>query len=384
MRAKGYWLLLAIISLSLLGGCSKSDEEASAANKPKAAAEVALSPEQVGVAESRTVNPEFELTAVTEALQSAKIIPQVSARITKIHFKGGEMVEKGQLLIELDDAEYKANLTSAKAAVEAANANYTKTKSNWERAQRLRPDGFISQSDFDTAKAAVDSAKAELSQAKAELEQAELDITRTRIEAPFKGRISPPRHAVGDLVGKLSVIPLFELVQLDPIYVNASVKQQTYNHLTLLRNKLKAEGRDVPEIKVQLLMAGGETYPHEGVFHSWDDSENTAPGMIIGRTEFPNPDFILLPGQNVTLIGKAIEPVTSVFIPQRAVLQDQQGHYVLVIDDTNTLKRRNIEVGIRDGADWSVRTGLETGEKLITQGAQRLPPGTKVSVASPQ
>ena len=80
--------------------------------------------------------------------------------------------------------------------------------------------------------------------------------------------------------------------------------------------------------------------------------------------------------------NEGLHPVEGVFIPQRAVLQDQQGHYVIALDDNDTLVRRNIEVGIRDGADWSVRSGLEPGERLIVQGAQRLAPGTPVTIGS--
>ncbi len=370
------WALIAV-SL-LIAGCG-SGEEAPAGPAPSSA--VILSPEQVGRAETRTVNPTFELTAITEAYQSARVKSQVQARLQANHFEGGEQVEEGQLLVELDPASFEASLAAAEAQLESAQAASTQAVANWKRAEDLLPDGFISRLDYDQAKASFSSAKAAVSEAEAALQKAQLNLERTRIVAPFSGRISPPGHAVGDLVGPLSVNPLFELVQLDPIYVDGAVEQGKYNHFVLLRKKLDAEGVDVPELKVSIVLSGGEEYPYPGTFQSWDHSAQAAPGMIVGRTLFPNPDQILLPGQNVVVRGEAIEAVTGVFVPQRAVLQDQQGHYVIAIDASDTLVRRNIEVGIRDGADWSVHRGLAEGDRVIVRGAERLAPGTPVSIA---
>jgi len=273
-------------------------------------------------------------------------------------------------------------MAAAEAELESASAAYAQAKTNWERATDLLPDGFISQLDYDEAKAKLDGTKAAVSQAKALVQKAQLDLDRTRISAPFSGRIGPPGHAVGDFVSSLSVKPLFELVQLDPIYVDAAVEQGTYNRFVLLREKLEEAGTQVPELAVNIVLTGGEAYPYEGKFQSWDHSADAAPGMIVGRALFPNPDEILLPGQNVTVRGRAVQAVEGVFVPQRAVMQDQQGHYVIALGD-DTAVRRNIEVGIRDGVDWSVRNGLQAGDRVVVEGAQRLAPGTRVEVATP-
>ncbi|GAB3276381.1 efflux RND transporter periplasmic adaptor subunit [Parahaliea aestuarii] len=371
-----------LCGLLLLGpvGCGKDSSDTTPAASPAA---LTLRADQVATVSERTIEPEFTLTGKTEAVQSARIKPQIAARIQAQHFRGGETVEEAQLLVELDPADFKANLAAARAALQSAEASVRQAEANWERAESLLPKGYISRLDYDSARASVESARAEVAEAEASLEQHELDLERTRILAPFSGRISPPGHAVGDLVSQLSVNALFELSQLDPIYVTGSVEQGTYNRFALLAQKLQAQGSELPQIKVTLELPGGEPYPHEGVFQAWDHSASAAPGMIIGRTEFPNPDGILLPGQNVTLHGHALRSVTGAFIPQASVQQDQQGHFVMIIGNDGTLQRRNIEVGIRDGADWSVRTGLSPGERVVLQGGQALPPGAPVVVADP-
>ncbi len=369
-------LLVVLLASAVCTGCGREEQRAAPAETA-----VTLAANQVGEAQQRSIHPAFELTGLTEAFQSARIRPQVSARVLANHFTGGEQVEKGQLLVELDPAEYQAALAAAKAELDAARAAQTEAAGNWKRAEDLMPDGFISRLDYDSARARLDATKAAVAQAEAALQQAQLNLDRTRITAAFSGRISPPEHAVGDLVSSLSPRPLFELVQLDPMYVTVAVDQGTYNRFALLRRKLEAEGKQVPELTVGIVLAGGGEYPYPGKFQAWDHSAKAAPGMIVARGLFPNPDQILLPGQSVTVRGEAVQAVTGVFIPQQAVLQDQQGHYVLVIDG-EVARRRNIEVGIRDGADWSVRQGLEAGEKLIVRGAERIAPGSRVQVAA--
>jgi RND family efflux transporter MFP subunit len=104
--------------------------------------------------------------------------------------------------------------------------------------------------------------------------------------------------------------------------------------------------------------------------------------MIAARILFPNPDGLLLPGQTVTARGRAIKAIDRIFVPQKAVQQDQQGHFVLVMDSEDMVRRKNIEVGVRDGADWAVRSGLEDGDRVIIEGVQRLAPGMQVRLGN--
>ena len=149
----------------------------------------------------------------------------------------------------------------------------------------------------------------------------------------------------------------------------------------MLRQKLKAEGKEIPELAVSIDLTGAGEYPYEGTFEGWDHASGSSRGTVTGRSLFPNPEGILLPGQSVVLRGKAIEPMKRIFVPQKAVLQDQQGHFVLVVND-GAIVRKNLEMGVRDGADWAVREGLADGEIVVIEGAQRLAPGMQVSLSN--
>ncbi len=369
--------LLTFFVALCLGACGKDPaSETPAATAPAA---LPMPASSISVVEIRQLRPQFSYPGVIEALQEAQVRPEVSARLTATHFTAGEVVEQGALLVELDQSQFIADLDAARAELQSAEANARQTQTNWERAEELKPQGYISDLDYDKAVAALDVAKAAVARAEARVEKAELNLEYTRIYAPFRGRISKPRHAVGNFVQPMGK-PLFELVQLDPIYASTSVDLGIYNSFVLRRDQWIREGREIPELELRLELAGAGTYPHVGTFENWSHQSDDSTGMIKGRALFPNPDGLLLPGQVITLVGQTIQTYERLMVPQMAVLQDQQGRYVLVLDEDDTVRRRNIEVGARDGADWAVIEGLEPGSRVIREGAQMLRAGTRVAL----
>jgi RND family efflux transporter MFP subunit len=371
-------LLTACFFAAIATGCGKQEPAAPDTSAEPPARPIAAS--SVVKAERRTLRPGFELPAVIEAVQSASIRPEVSATLKATHFAPGDVVDEGQLLVELDDSKYQAAVNAATANLQSTKASAKQANANWERAKQLRPQGYISELDYDNARAALDTSTAAIAGAEAALEQAELDLQHTRISAPYSGRISKSNFAVGDLVTPSNPTPIFELVQLDPIYATASVEQSTYNNFTLFRQKLTEEGLEIPEVVVQLKLAGDNIYPHQGTFENWSHSSQGTSGTVTGRVLFPNPSGLLLPGTNVTLVGRAQQSMERVMVPQRAVMQDQQGHYVMVIDKDNTVQRRNVKVGVREGKDWATRSGVEEDDQVIADGAGTFKAGTKVEI----
>lgn len=370
-------LLLAGTLAIAISGCDKTEQQQTATETAPQA--IPLPASAVVVTSRRKIQPQFRHPGVIEALQEALIRPEISARLLATHFSAGDLVEKGDLLVELDASQYQAQLEGAKADLLSAKANEQQARTNWKRAEELMPKGYISALDYDKAKASIDVASAGVARAEAQLQKAQLDVDNTRISAPFSGRISKPRHAVGSLV-QPSGQPLFELVQLDPIYASASVDLSIYNTFALRLKELEAQGETLPEVELTLELAGGGAYPHSGRFENWSHHSDDSSGMIKGRALFPNPDGMLLPGQNITLVGRAIQAFERTMVPQAAVMQDQQGRYVMILDEDDTVQRRNIETGARDGADWAVHSGLEEGTRVIAQGGQSLRPGTRISL----
>ena len=127
-------------------------------------------------------------------------------------------------------------------------------------------------------------------------------------------------------------------------------------------------------------LSSGTEYPHPGKFENWDSSAVATAGTLGARALFPNPSQLLLPGQNVTVRGRLLQEIDAVLVPQKSVSQDQQGHYVLLVSADGTVRRQNVEMGLRQGADWIVREGLEPGERVIVEGLQKARPGQRVDV----
>ena len=199
----GCKLILSVLMVGVLAGCGKSVDEAAPADEGPAP--VMLSGSAVMVAQMRRIYPKFELPAIVEAIQSARVVPEVMTTVTANHFTAGDMVAQGQLLVELDDAKYQAELKSNEAELQSAKAGVLQAESNWARAEDLMPKGYISALDYDKTKAAVETSRAAVARAEAELVSAQLRVERTRIMAPFAGRISKPMHALGDQVGEAGI-----------------------------------------------------------------------------------------------------------------------------------------------------------------------------------
>ena len=172
----------------------------------------------VVIAKMQTVRPAFEFPGLTEAIQATETRPMVTAEIKAILFAPGQMVNQGDLLVEFDPADYQAKYAVAEAQVKTAKAAATQAISNWERAKELKPDGYISEMQFDEIRAIYDTTRAAVASAEADLQRASLDLERTKVYAPFSGKISRPNYAEGTYVVSQWAVqpqPLFELVQVD-------------------------------------------------------------------------------------------------------------------------------------------------------------------------
>jgi RND family efflux transporter MFP subunit len=317
----------------------------------------------------------FEFPGVVEAEETASIRPQVSGTLVARHVTPGAMVEKGQPLFAIDEADFKSAFAEAEATLQSAQAEARVASSNWDRAQELKPDGYISQQDYDRAESRVGVTQAAVARAQAALDTAQLNLDRTRIAAPFAGKISAAKVGTGDYVTPSNV--LCEIVKLDPVYVVSAVDQKIYDRFMQRRAEFDAAGEAMPEPELTIVLPTGTVFPHTGAFENWDAFSGSS-GTIAGRIRVPNPAGILLPGVNVSVRGQGNESRAMPVVPQKAVGQDQQGQYVFTVDDTHAVQRRNLELGTRAGENWTVIGGVEAGDRVIVEGLQKVRPGMTV------
>lgn len=347
----------------------------------QAPGEQAAEPPAVGVIEvaEQKVNPFFEFVAKTRAKESVALRARVTGFLESREFDEGAEVEAGQVLFKIEPERYQAFLAQAEAELSAAQASLNRAKVDAARYEELAKAKNVSQQKVDEAEAEVLVQEAAVETAKAAIKQAQLDVDYTEVTAPIAGRIDFASYTVGNLLGPDSGV-LATINMMDPIYVVFSISETWYLELIQDDLDIQKAGGEIEEFShVPLIrLPDGTVYEHPGEFDFLDNKIDEKTGTVLVRAEFANPDKLLLPGQFVTVVIERKEAKDAIVVPQAAVLTDQGGHYVLLVNDENKVEVRRIETGQRFGANWSLSKGLQAGERIILFGAQKVRPGIEV------
>jgi len=360
-----YVTLFSLFSLTLFS-CSEPEQKKQA--PPPAVSVYKVKAEQIG--------RHREFVARTQAFKEADLRARVEGELIERHFREGAMVKKGQLLLKIDPANYEALLAQAKADVASKQSGEENAIRNLKRAKDLIGDGYISQSDFDRLTTEESQAKASVRSAQAALTRAELDLSYTTILAPFEGSIGKVNYNVGNIVGPTSDA-LARLTVTDPIYVSFQVEEELYlNYLQQQKNSGEPSG---VKADLTLRLPNNTSYDEPGELDFADTKIEQGMGTVELRAKFANSNGIILPGLFVTLIIESQEKESMAMVPQAAVQVSQQGQFVLVVDDSNTVKQRHVVLGRRINAMWVVLEGLEEGEQVVIEGLQKVRPGVAVN-----
>lgn len=360
-----------VLASALVVGCSKENAA------PAASAQVP----EVGVAVLQKQSQQLDTTLPgrTNAFMSAEVRPQVTGIVQDRLFTEGAMVKKGQPLYQLDAASLRAAESSAKAALDKAQASLETLRATAARNEQLVKITAISQQAFEESQAAVKQAAAEVEVAKAALENARINLRYSRIEAPISGRISISNVTPGALVTANQATPLTEIVQMNPMYVDFT---QSTADLLQLRNDWAA-GRyqklDSEHIPVRIQLEDGTSYAHEGKLKFSGLIVNSTMGTVTLRAEVPNPDGLLMPGMFVqALLPTGLAP-EAILVPQQSVTRDLTGRaHVMVVNSEGKVEKRAVELGRAIGTYWLLDKGLEPGERVVVDGFQRIKPGDSV------
>jgi membrane fusion protein (multidrug efflux system) len=336
----------------------------------------------VVVAQSSAVDNVSEVPGRVQAIRTAQVRARVDGIVQRRLYVEGSDVKKGQPLFQIDPRELSGDLHAAEAALVRAEATEANTAQDVERYKGLIKDHVISQQAYDTAVSSLRSAQADVAEARARVENARLSLSYATVTAPIDGRARRAEVTEGALVSESSATLLTTIEQLNPIFVNFS---QSSSDLLSLRREISAGTLKVPalaKVAVTLVLEDGSKYPHAGHMNFLDLSIDEATGTAAMRAEFPNPDQALLPGQFVRAeISAGVRP-NGILIPQRAVKLTQQGATVFIVDGNNAVATRDIKVGALHEGSWVVLEGLQSGDRVIVDGLQKIQPGSPVSIAS--
>jgi membrane fusion protein (multidrug efflux system) len=366
-RAKGWMATTLCCSILLLSACSDSSAPGAQAGQPQQ-----MPPTKVDVVTIKPTTLEVKepVSGRVVAFLTAEIRPQVGGIIEKRLFEEGSIVKEGDVLYQIDDATYEAELASAKADLAVANANAISVKQKADRYRTLVKQAAVSKQDAADAESAWKQADAQILAAKAAVKQAQINLDYTKIKAPISGVISRSSVTKGALVTAQQTTALATVRQMSPIYVDIQRPAS---------DMLKARKSANAQVPVFITLEDGSQYAEQGVLKFSETSVDETTGMVTARAEFPNTEGVLVPGMYVraTLITETIENALSV--PQRGVSRQRDGSTtVMVIGANNVVEARPLEVGDAVGDQWLVKSGLKEGDRVIVAGLQKIKPGATV------
>jgi RND family efflux transporter MFP subunit len=365
------------------------------ATRPKrvSGAQPGASPDvEVVQVEQKDVPIYGEWIGTLDGLTNADVRAQVTGYIMRQGYQEGAFVKKGQLLFEIDPRPFQAaldqaegQLAQAKALLANAQAVQGRTELDVNRYIPLAKEQAASQQDLDNAvqnnmaaKATVATAQAQIKSAEAAVETAKINLDFTRLVAPIDGIAGQAQLQVGALVN-LSSGPVTSVSTVDPIKVYFTVGEPQY---LAWRKRFPTESSRLAadkNLRLQLILADGSTYPYEGLFYFADRQVNEGTGAIRIAGLFRNPNNILRPGGYGKVRAVIRLQQGALLVPQRAVSELQGGNQVAVVGGDDKVSIRTVTVGDRVGTQWIIAEGLNPGERVVAEGVQKVRQGAHVS-----
>jgi len=314
------------------------------------------------------------------AVESSIIKPQVSGRITGIHFEDGQMVNEGDLILEIDTRPYKASVEEAQATLASAKSEDALATRELERAEKLLQEEAIAQRVYDERLNTAKQAKNKVLAAQANLTHAEINLDYAMVKAPISGKISRPELTKGNLVQAGPNAPvLTTIVSNHKVYAEFEVDENTYlNHVHAKATNKEA----IQSIPVKLTVGSGDI-EYLGYIHSFDNQINTATGTIRARAIIDNTDGLLLPGMYANIQMANPDEMKTLIVPQSSIGTDQDRKFVYIVDDQNIVQYKQVKLGEKTEKGISIVSGLMGGERIIVKDIRKFKSGEKIQNTTP-
>ena len=339
-------------------------------------------PAEISVAPplQQQVAPFEVLTGNTVSFATVDLVARVEGFLTEIKYVDGSFVKKGDLLFQIEQTMYKAQLQEAQAGLASAKAALVQAQAEFTRQETLLKQNVSAQATFDVAQAKRDSARANVENAEGSLIVAQTNLGYTTVLAPFDGIVSKHLITIGELVGKGVATKLATIIQLDPIYVEFNMSEQDVLKIRENLDQRRLDVEEINKVPLEIGLMNEDGFPHKGHLNYVSPQIDASTGTILVRGLFSNPTRALVPGFFVRVhVPMGLGPKASLLVPNRVIGEDQGGKYLLIVNKDDVVEQVRITTGqLLTGGLRVIATGLKPDDRVVLSTNGRAVPGGKV------
>ena len=324
---------------------------------------------------TQSVIMSFEAPGRVVSKYRVDVLARIAGYLEKSYFKEGDYVKQGQILFLIEPTEYTNAANVAGANVKNLKAQLVYAEKQLARAAELVKKDYIAKAQYDQMLSNRDALKAQLASAEASYNDANRSLSYTKVKSPVDGKVGIINVTVGNYVSPTSGA-LTTINSTNPIYVTFPLDS---NDFQILANADKDNNKNR---KVELILSGGIKYPTNGVQDFQDNKVDQSTGTVTMRATFQNPNNELIHGEFVTVKLYSNNPVDVPVAPVTAVLENQAGKYVYKLDENDLPQLTYVKIGEQNGDNWVINEGLQKGDRIITEGLQKVVPGKPVKIVT--
>ena len=358
-----------LVLCGALAGCSRGQKNAKASGPPPAV--------PVGVATVKQRDFPVYLTGLgsVQAFNTVSLKTRIDGQITEVNFQEGQDVKQGELLIQIDPRPYQVALEQAQANLQRDEAQLTNAKVQYERMKALYAGGVIAKQDLDTQEASFGQYEGTIAADKAAIDNAKLNLAYTRITSPINGRIGLRQVDIGNYVTAASGSSMVVITQMHPISIVFTLPE---DQLQAVRERMQKG-----TLQVDVYSRDDQTKLSTGKLRTIDNQIDPTTGTAKFKAVFENPDNSLWPNQFVNVHLLLETRKDAITAPVSAIQRGPQGTFVYLVDNNNTVQVRPVQLALTQGNTVVIASGLQAGERVVTDGQEKLQAGSRVVPQAP-
>ncbi|CFQ31046.1 MdtA/MuxA family multidrug efflux RND transporter periplasmic adaptor subunit [Yersinia bercovieri] len=340
-----------------------------------------LSPVQTATASEQTVPRYLSGLGTVIAANTVTVTSRVDGQLMAIHFTEGQQVKAGELLAEIDPRPYQVQLTQAQGQLAKDQATLDNARRDLARYQKLIKTGVISQQELDTQAALVRQSEGSVKADQGAIDSAELQLTYSRITAPISGKVGLKQVDVGNFITSGTATPIVVITQTHPVDVLFTLPE---SDIPAIMQAQKNAAKNNSTVPVEAWDRTNKQLLAQGYLLSMDNQIDTTTGTIKLKARFANEDDALFPNQFVNARIKVDLLQNAVVVPTAAVQMGSEGSFVWTLNDENRVSKHLVTTGIQDSKQVVISSGLNAGQRVVTDGIDRLTEGVQVEVVTPR